>query len=187
MTNLPLNGDASTRQTTSAVPANEIKVRARLLLNALRRQEAGAIELARSVSASRRWAEPAEWTLTHCMNIASARAGFQHWDHARRVLGGVAPDGDDAGTLWYDNACEALTNQWFAHYAEARAIHDASSSLYLLPYRRQFIVVDRHFIELLGLDASDPAWTEAGRDLVSGYGSPAWRELAMRRLRAMRR
>ena len=169
------------------LPATEIKVRARLLLNALRRENPNAIATARSVAATRRWAQPGTWTLTHCMNIVSAQAGFDHWDHARRVLGGDAIIGVDVGTLWYDHACGALTNQWFANYPEARAILDADPSLYLLPYRRQYVLADRYFIELLGIDPSIRPWDELGRDLVCGYAGPAWNALALQRLRAMRK
>jgi len=193
MTTSSLNEGASapdpipTRSWELPLPATEIKVRARLLVNALRQQDPDAIARATSVAASRRWVEPDTWTLTHCMNIVSAEAGFAHWDHARRVLGGEAATGDDAGTLWYDHACGALTNQWFARYDEARAILDADPSLYLLPYRRQFVLADRYFIELLGLDPSIRPWDEIGRDLVGGYAAPAWYALALQRLRAMRK
>ena len=174
-----------TRGRELPLPATEIKVRARLLVNALRRHDPEAIALASSVASSRRWSEPDTWTLTHCMNIVSARAGFAHWDHARHVLGGDAVAGDDVGTLWYDHACGALTNQWFANYDEARSILEGDPSLYLLPYRRQYVLADRHFIELLGLDPSIRPWVEMGRDLVGGYAGPAWNALALQRLRAM--
>lgn len=93
MTNTPLNGDASashpipTRNRELPLPANELKVQARLLVNAIRRHDPDALALARSVAKSSRWLEPETWTLTHCMNVVSARSGFAHWDHARRVLG----------------------------------------------------------------------------------------------------
>ncbi|HEU4852378.1 MAG TPA: hypothetical protein VFT37_09515 [Telluria sp.] len=167
-------------------PSDELKVRARLLVNALRRNDPDALSTALAISAKRRWPEPQAWTLTHCMNLVSARAGFDHWDHARRVLGGEAQAGDDMGTLWYDDACGAITNQWFADYAEALAVFAADASLFLLPYKRQFVLVDRYFIEALGLDASAPEWSEAGRDMVAGYRSAAWDALAHARLRAIR-
>jgi hypothetical protein len=193
MTNTPLNGGASasqripTRTRELPLPANELKVQARLLINAIRSHDQEALAIARSVAQSRRWPEPASWTLTHCMNIVSARAGFDHWDHARLVLGGKSAPGADVGTLWYEHACGALTNQWFARYEEARSILEGDPSLYLLPYRHQYVLVDLHFIELLGLDPSARPWTEAGRDLVDGYASPAWNALALQRLRAMRK
>lgn len=193
MTNTSMNGGAPasqpipTRTRELPLPATELKVQARLLVNALRRNDPEALVLAASVAQSRRWPTPDSWTLTHCMNIVSAQAGFDHWDHARRVLGGESVPGDDLGTLWYEHACGALTNQWFARYEEARAILAGDPSLYLLPYRRQYVLVDLYFIELLGLDAAARPWTEAGRDLVGAYASPAWNALALQRLRAMRK
>lgn len=193
MTNTPLNGGASASHPIPArshelpLPANELKIQARLLVNAIRRHNPDALALARSIAKSSRWPEPEAWTLTHCMNVVSARSGFTHWDHARRVLAGESARGDDVGTLWYEHACGALTNQWFARYEEARQILESDPSLYLLPYRHQYVLVDRHFIELLGLDPSSRPWTEAGRDLAGAYASPAWNALALQRLRAMRK
>lgn len=167
-------------------PISEIKTRARLLINALRRDDAGAHQLARTLCAKGRWSEPEEWTLGHCRNLESVRAGFDNWEHARHVLEGHAAPISNAGSFWYADACRAMTNQWLAHYAEAEAILRADASLYLVPYRLQFVLVDRYFVEALGLDPDASEWSELRRDLVAGYGGTAWRTLALKRLDAMR-
>ena len=56
------------------------------------------------------------------------------------------PDGAD--THW---------NIWSASYAEARSIREHHGG-YLLAYRRHFFIVDRYFIETLGLLPEDPDW-----------------------------
>ncbi|MCU1335068.1 MAG: hypothetical protein JWO19_649 [Bryobacterales bacterium] len=43
---------------------------------------------------------------------------------------------------------------------------EASSDGYLLAYKRQYVVVDRYFIESLGLDPLDPDWEDLGFDWV---------------------
>jgi len=73
-----------------------------------------------------------------------------------------------------------------SHQAEARAALDAGRGLFLLPYRRQLIVVDADFIVEIGLDPADPAWAVLQRDLAAGYASEAWATLAFQRIKAPR-
>ncbi|GAB2580816.1 hypothetical protein GCM10027034_09880 [Ramlibacter solisilvae] len=143
----------------------ELKVRARIARNAAARTGAA--------SAPR---------LADCLHQAARAVGFQHWEHARRVLGGLAQPGEDMGSFWYAPACSALLNPWFADLGRARLARDEQS--FLLPYRRQFVVVRGEFIRALGLDPFDPDWSAAGRDLTACYGSAPWGALCMARLRA---
>ena len=73
--------------------------------------------------------------------------------------------GDDFGTLLYPNGASAHWNIWSASYDEAKAIR-ADHGGYLLAYKRHFFIVDRHFIETIGLDPDDPDWEKMGRDWV---------------------
>jgi hypothetical protein len=77
----------------------ELKTRARLQLNAAR------------------GAQP-DLRLRDCLNQAARDVGFAHWDHGRRVLGGLAATGDDMGTFWHAPRCNSLLNAWFASHAE---------------------------------------------------------------------
>ena len=145
---------------------DELKVRARLRLNAAKKAGGAA--------------EP---RLRDCLHDAARAAGFLHWEHARRVLGGLAAPGDDMGSFWHAPGCNVLLNHWYADFAQAREAH-AKSGGFLLPYRRQFVVAQGDFLRELALDPADEAWSALGRDLVSGYGSPAWAALCLRRLKA---
>jgi hypothetical protein len=147
----------------------ELKTRARLQVNAARRGDADS-----------------GLKLRDCLNHAARDVGFSNWEHGRRVLGGEAALGDDLGTFWYAPACAALLNAWFARYDEARIALAAAHGGCLLPYRRQFVVVQGEFLLELGLDPADPAWADARRDLVQAYGSAAWLALAWQRLKAPR-
>jgi hypothetical protein len=167
-------------------PIDELKIRARLLRKALLSRDAAALSRAAAVARRRRWTIPEEWPLALCLNIVSVEAGFDLWNHARIVLGGEAVSGADMGRFWYENACSALLNHWFAGYDDARASLDADYGRYLFPYDRQFIVADAPFVVALGLDPAAPEWTGIGRDLVSGYGSAEWVSLVRRRLLQMR-
>lgn len=145
----------------------ELKVRARLRLNAARRDGAEG-----------------DRKLRHCLNEVAQDAGFAHWEHARRVLAGEAAPGEDMGAFWHAPGCDALLNQWFADAATARAA--LRPGRYLLPFRRQFVVVEAPYLRELGLDPADPAWRTLGGDLVAGYGTAAWHALAKGRMRALR-
>jgi hypothetical protein len=147
---------------------NELKTRARLRLNAARRE---GDERTR---------------LRDCLHLVVREAGFVHWDHARLVLGGTAPVGSDMGTFWHTNGTGVLLNQWFASVDEARAVHQADPGAFLLPYRRQFMLVQDDFIREIGCDPADPAWRELGRDVVRGYATMAWVTVTMQRLHAVR-
>lgn len=149
---------------------DELKIRARLGLKAARQVEAGDAGL----------------RLRHCLNQAARDAGFAHWEHARAVLGGMAAPGDDMGTFWHAPRTGILLNLWLARYAQARAALEADPAAFLLPYRRQFMVVQADFIRELGMDGEHPAWAETAHDLVAAYGSEAWLMLAAQRLKAPR-
>lgn len=146
---------------------DEIKTRARVRLNAARREgRAGDLRLA------------------DCLNAAGREVGFLHFEHARRVLAGEAAPGEDWGDFWHAPRTGVLLNQWFARLADAVAMLAQQPSGFLLPYRRQFLIVQDHFIRELGVDPQAPQWAEIRRDLVGGYGTPAWHALAARRIRA---
>ena len=151
----------------------ELKVRARLRLNALKtasaQGEAGH--------------EPAP-RLRDCLNQVAREAGFAHWEHARRVISGEAAAGEDMGSFWHAPRCAALLNQWFADAAEARAAHKKAPGAFLLPYRRQFVIVQPEFIIEIGMDPQDSLWAQVGRDLVASHGTAAWCALAAKRMRA---
>ena len=155
----------------------ELKTRARLRLNAARRASADAP------------AGPADTQPERLRDrlIAVAReAGFIGWEQALRVLGGQAVSGDDMGTFWHAPPCNGLLSHWFAHHDQALECLALGEHRVLLPYRRQFVVVDDHYLRELGLGIGDAAWGEAGRDLVQAYSSAAWLALCNQRLRALR-
>lgn len=150
----------------------ELKTRARLKLNALRRNASADTETASTAR------------LRDCLNRVSRDVGFSHWDHARRVLGGLAGTGDDMGSFWHAPGCLSLLNQWCASHEQARQLQRADPGSFVLPYRRQFMLVHDDFIRELALDPAEPAWSVVRRDLVQGYGSSAWHTLALHRLKA---
>lgn len=147
---------------------DELKTRARLRLNAARAES------------------PSSLRLRDCLHSVAREVGFAHWEQARRVLGGLAVPGDDMGTFWHAPRCNSLLNPWFAHLADARAAQVALPGNVLLPYKRQFILANAHYLRELGIEADEPAWDTVHRDLVRSYASGPWLALALRRLKAPR-
>ncbi|MCA8965100.1 MAG: hypothetical protein KDC48_09435 [Planctomycetes bacterium] len=74
-------------------------------------------------------------------------------------------------------------NQWFVDHAEAAAA--LAGGGYLIPYRKQFVIVDRAGIEELGLDPDDPDWERIGFDWVHPRDPEARLRLAKARFDVM--
>ena len=96
------------------------------------------------------------------------------------MLGGHARPEEDIGGLWYDFRCQLLLNNWFASYAEARAVCKHEATRFLFPYARQVVVGDENFVRMLGSTAAAVGGNP--RDLLASYGTPAWRSLCHQRL-----
>jgi hypothetical protein len=104
-----------------------------------------------------------------CLTVIAAELGFASWPDAKTAIAGDAPAGtyvEDFGTLLYPgHRVAGHLNRWYKTYEEAAADR-ASSGGYLLGYKRQYVVVDRYFIESLGLDPADPDWEALGFDWI---------------------
>jgi hypothetical protein len=145
----------------------ELKTRARLGLNALRRGELELVERARAVSGTSH-AVPSQWRLRQVFTLVSRSVGFSNWEQARRVLGAQASRGDDMGTFWHAPRCHGLLNHWFAQHADAQACLRDLPDAVLLPCRRQFVVAGPPYLAELGLSRDEPAWAACERDLAAG-------------------
>jgi len=163
----------------------ELKTRARLRLNALKRVPAANVAEPLSMTVR---AEHLSSThrLRDSLNLVARDVGFQTWEQALQVLSGKAEPGDDMGSFWHAPRCTGLLNHWFASHEQAREALATSDQRVLVPYRRQFVVVDGNYVRELGMTIDDDAWRRAGRDLVRAYGSEAWVALCRQRLMASR-
>jgi hypothetical protein len=99
-----------------------------------------------------------------CLEVIAIELGFANWPQAKRVLSGEPVT--DYGTLLYPNRCAAHLNLWYREHEEASVVREARQG-YLLAYRRVFVVVDRYFIESLGLEPEDAAWEPLHFDWTS--------------------
>ncbi|MGC4059951.1 MAG: hypothetical protein QM749_03495 [Aquabacterium sp.] len=162
---------------------NELKTRARLGLNAIEAGDSHLLERAAKVSGVR-MATPDSWKLRHAFTLVARSVGFRTWDQARIALGGQAQVGDDMGTFWHAPRCLGILNHWFAHYGDARDALGKMPGHALVPYRRQFIVVNQAYLHELGLGEAMADHVNEPLDLVALYGSARWQALCWSRLRA---
>ena len=145
---------------------SDLKTQARILHRQIEQGESHAVARTRRLPELRDCDAselPAFVKRRHCLAIVARELGFQGWPHAVGVLSGT--DSTDFGTLLYPDGADAHWNIWSASYAEARSIREDHGG-YLLAYRRHFFIVDRYFIETLGLLPEDPDWELIGRDWV---------------------
>ncbi len=110
----------------------------------------------------------------HCLAVVAQELGFSNWPQASAVLAGE--EVEDFGTLLYPKGAFAHSNIWSASYDEAVRIREETGG-YLLAYRRQFFIVDLHFIETLGLDPHHPDWEGIGWDWARPRDSEARQRL----------
>lgn len=162
---------------------DDLRARARILHTELR---AGAPEAAtrlrglRELSALEGDALVSAVQRKHCLTLIARELGFDGWQHAVQVLEGR--EGANFGTLLHGPGCAGHWNIWSASYEEAETIR-AEHGGYLLPYKHQFMIVDRHYIESLGLDPDDASWEAMGRDWVKPRSPAARAELCARLVR----
>jgi len=176
-------------------PTDELKTRAEILHKRLAAGDPAARDRLRALRELRRAdddalaAAAAGVQRKHCLAVVAAELGFTSWDHALRVLRGD-PEEADHGTLLNDPATRGIFNAWYADHAEAREHLEErrreGQRAYLLPYRRQFVLVDAFYVEALALDPDDPDWEAIGYDWARPRDPAARTRLLGRRLAALR-
>jgi hypothetical protein len=127
--------------------------------------------------------EPAERAAAcqrrHALAALARELGFRSWGDLAALMRGARPT--DFGTLLHEPRMTAHWNVWCADEDEARRIRGETDG-FLLAYRHQYLVVDRHYLTTLGLDPDAPEWAAIGRDWVRPGDPSARRRLAAQRL-----
>ncbi len=181
--NIPRAGRSGSRlnDEVSAMvdPIQEIKVRAEILQKRIEagepaaQQRLGILPELRNAPLDTMKEFAATIQRKHCLTVLARELGFSGYPHALRVLAGE--DEADFGTTLYPGG-HGMFNHWYANYEEARELRTEIQG-YLLAYKRHFFIVDKHFIESLGLDPADPDWDAMGRDWVKPEDPDARRRL----------
>lgn len=158
----------------------ELKIQAKKLLQALHVNNVLAATMKKSLEQfALRSVDDLQ--LKHSLTIVSQQLGFIHWHHANAVLSGdnktIEPL--DMGTFFYPSNCHGLTNEWFSDYKLAQTtLKNAKGRQWLLPYKKQFIVVGQSYIDEFNISPTLALlWNTVNHDMVSSYPSTAWDEL----------
>ena len=85
-------------------------------------------------------------SIDHTKVVVTRESGFSNWQMAMDVFGAHLNPGDDYGDFWYTLKTDVLLNYWCRDYEESLNIHIENGG-YLPPYRKQFVVVQKTYIE----------------------------------------
>jgi len=159
----------------------ELKIQAKKLLKEIKAGDKVPTKLQRNLK-SLNLESMLDIKLKHCHFLVAKKYSFDSWQHAQQVLSGDELTGTilNMGTIFHSSRCDAFINLWFSDYAEAEsALVVDKKNRWLVPYKQQYIVVRREYLEMIGIDSAfDEQWRNIGHDLVKGYNSESWDSLA---------
>jgi hypothetical protein len=161
-----------------------LKNRARLLHRQLERREPVALRRARLLPELRALHEDAlleALQRRHCLAVLARELGLNGWSHLTALWS--SETAHDWGKLFYPAQCGGHWNIWSSLLDEARAIRREHGG-FLLPYRHQFVIVERDFIEDLGVNSEHPDWARIGRNWLEPGDLAARHRLLRATLRA---
>ncbi len=160
---------------------NEVKTQAKKLLKSLKTNPVTWQNMEPSL---KRLSLPSkeELKLKHCLTLIAWQLGFDNWHHANTILSGQESitNQPNMGTFFYNNVCGGHINEWFADYQQAnQTLLNQPNTKWLLPYKQQFIVVEKGFLTALNVDDSLLVLTtEIESDFYHGYNCDTWDKLA---------
>jgi len=159
---------------------NEVKTQAKKLLKALRQDSELLLTMKLSLK-KLSLSSLDDLKLKHCLTIVSQQLGFDNWHHAQNTLSGNVKAGTalSMGTFLYPKGCGGFINEWFVDYEQAKnTLVNTEKVKWLLPYKNQFIVVEKEFIYLFHIDNKlKILWSEIDHDMAEGYNSLPWDRL----------
>ena len=141
----------------------ELKTRAEILHKQIAAGDEAALKRFRKVRRFRQ-TPASEVRRRDCLEAMAAEWGFATYAEAKAALEGDLAAAD-FGALTCPRRCSFHLNHWFNNYEQAAAKR-AETHGWLLGFKRQFVVVERPFIETLGLDPADPDWRAIGFDWI---------------------
>jgi hypothetical protein len=162
-------------------PLRELQSRAKRLYEGIEVRDAHCLERIHAQVPRLANADFCEINVEHAQMTVAREAGFKTWQIATDVLEARLVPGDDFGDFWYSTATDVMLSHWCRNYQEALSVHEQEGG-FLIPYRRHFAVVEKAYIEILGMDADDPDWQTVGHDVAQPRDKMGYRRLALRRL-----
>lgn len=120
--------------------------------------------------------------LKHCQSFIAIKLGLHNWNQLHSLLSFEDTQTEqDFGTLFHKPACDVFLNHWFADYESARKQLGDGANYFLLPYKKQFVVARENYLDTLDIhSALSEQWQSINHDLVAGYATVAWDQIAKR-------
>jgi hypothetical protein len=171
--------------TATRATLHECKVRASLLLKALRSDDPArqlvAAERFRVLPAFARLTPEriAAWRTDirrkHALAVIAAEFGYPSWTALRD-----ASTAENTSMEWlFERGKSVFLNHWCTTYEEAAEVR-ARTDGFLFPYRHQFVVCSAQLLADRGLDPYDPDWARIGRDWARPRDRVAFARLVSR-------
>jgi len=174
---------------TAAAPTpRELKVRASLLLKALRSDDPQRVRAAAErfrclprlamldADAIIGWRD--EIRRKHALDVVAIELGHPSWTALSRAYE-IAEPTREPNFEWMFAWGAAYLNHWCRSYEEAREVQEREGG-FLLRYRQHFVVCPPDFLSARGLDPHDPDWMRSGRDAVRPRNREAFTRLLAR-------
>ena len=144
----------------------DYKVKASLLLKAAKQGDAVALQRFAVVPGL----TPDTLQRKHALRVIALENGFASW------LALKLSQKPSLETLLRPRGAPSFLNDWHTDYDVAKKALESSGG-YLLPYKSQFFIVQRGYIEALGLNPDDADWQRMGFDAVKPKDRAAWERL----------
>jgi hypothetical protein len=165
----------------------ECKVQAKILLKQLRSaNQTQSLSAAARFQLSPQWAQKSALEivaqsenvkLKHALQVIARENRCETWEALKTRLEKLeALRGNRQATDLYPRRCWGYLCEWYADYETARR-HREEVGGYLFPYRSQFFLATRGYVETLGLDPDDADWTRIGWDWARPADQAAWARL----------
>lgn len=163
---------------------NEVKQHAKRYLKYLKREQQSLV-LPKWYRLDQKEINSETVQLKHCQLFMATVLGARDWNQLRTLLTAAQSwDTQDFGNLFHKPACDVFLNHWFADYKAARQQLVADTGGFLLPFRKQFMVVTQDYLDTLNIyDELSQQWQTINHDLVAGYGTQAWDLIARNTVR----
>lgn len=160
----------------------EVRIRASLLMKALRKDDPAALARVHRLLWSRK--SPDELPVSGldvkrrtALEAVAREFGYGSYAALHRDRNApTAATGVDT-TLFFQRGQHAFWNNWYSRYADASA-HVVTAGGFLFPYRNQFVVVEADFLTGLGVDATNADWAAIGFDWAQPKDMAAYSRLS---------
>lgn len=134
---------------------------------------------------------PERWQLKDCLNLVAIWHGFNSWKEVvdaftplERMTGEKSSELSpkaaqlkDQGEFWMRPGCPSFLNHWFVNLEEAKS-HRRANGGFIVGFKKQFVIVESDYIEVLGTDSDSHLWKSIEYDAVTNVNTPECLTLA---------